>query len=377
MFKGKRLWLLFTVVIMSVILIACGGNNNGGDSNSSGDSNAADNNANDNNNNDGNASADSGDPVEIRFAHEEGSGDVQDLYVNKFKEILEEETDGRISVDVYTAGTLGGNDDLFTQLQTGAIEFAISSPGFTGTVIPETQIMAVPFLFSDNMEVNKEVLDSSEALYGPLADKYEEKGLTPFKFWLEGFMYWTANKPIETPDDMKGLKMRGMPTDLIMESYRQMGADPQGTDSGEIYTMLQTGGIDGQENPLFYVYSSKFYEVQDYLINSKHHIYTTVTVANSDWFSSLSDDDQQLIRDTIQEVNDWSFDMQQEEHDKAMAEIEKSDIEIIELTSEQREQFKEATMGVRDAYKEKGGEAAAEIIDTIAQEIEEAEAAAN
>src|SRR5690625_928249 len=362
---------------MSVILIACGGNNNGGDSNSSGDSNAADNNANDNNNNDGNASADSGDPVEIRFAHEEGSGDVQDLYVNKFKEILEEKTDGRISVDIYTAGTLGGNDDLFTQLQTGAIEFGILSPGVTGTVIPQAQIVNIPFLFTDDLEVNKEVLDTSKALNETLAGLYGEKGVTPFKFWIEGFMDMTTKKEIHTPDDMKGLKMRGMPTDLIMDSYRQMGADPQGTDSGEIYTMLQTGGIDGQENPLFYVYSSKFYEVQDYLINSKHHIYTTVTVANSDWFSSLSDDDQQLIRDTIQEVNDWSFDMQQEEHDKAMAEIEKSDIEIIELTSEQREQFKEATMGVRDAYKEKGGEAAAEIIDTIAQEIEEAEAAAN
>jgi len=168
--------------------------------------------------------------------------------------------------------------------------------------------------------------------------------------------------------------MRGMPTDLIMESYRQLGADPQGTDSGEIYTMLQTGGIDGQENPLFYVYSSNFYEVQDYLIDSKHHIYTTVTVANTDWFESLSEDDQQLITEVIEEVNDWSFTMQQEEQEKAMAEIEKSDIEIIELTPEQREAFKELSMGVRDEYIAKGGDGAEEILRTIEQEIEEAEA---
>lgn len=362
MLNKKGLGFLLLAVIMSVLLIGCGG----------GDDKAEDSGS-DGGSSDEATGETSGDEINIRFAHEEGSGDVQDLYVNKFKELIEEESDGRIKVDVYTAGTLGGNDDLFTQLQTGAIEFAISSPGFTGTIIPETQIMAIPFLFSDNMEVNKKVLDSSEALYGTLADKYEEKGLTPFKFWLEGFMYWTANKPIETPEDMKGLKMRGMPTDLIMESYRQMGADPQGTDSGEIYTMLQTGGIDGQENPLFYVYSSKFYEVQDYLIDAKHHIYTTVTVANSDWFSSLSEDDQKLIEDTIQEVNDWSFDMQQEEHDKAMEEIKKSDIEIIELTAEQREQFKDATMGVRDAYIEKGGEGAEEILNTLVEDIEAAE----
>lgn len=367
--KKKGIALLLIMFFMSIVLIACGGN----DSNES-DSEETDDAGETATEDSGEESTASGDEILIKFAHEEGQGDVQDLYVNKFKELIEEETDGRISVDVYTAGTLGGNADLFTQLQTGAIEFAISSPGFTGTVIPETQIMAIPFLFSDNLEVNKKVLDESEALYGPLAEKYEEKGLTPFKFWLEGFMYWTANSPIETPEDMQGLKMRGMPTDLIMESYRQMGADPQGTDSGEIYTMLQTGGIDGQENPLFYIYSSKFYEVQDYLIDSKHHIYTTVTVANSDWFSSLSEDDQQLIRDVIQEVNDWSFTMQQEEQENAMAEIEKSEIELIELTPEQREAFKEKSMGVRDAYIESGGDAAQEILETIEKEIEEAEA---
>ncbi|RNF39983.1 TRAP transporter substrate-binding protein DctP [Planococcus salinus] len=355
MFTKKKMSLFLVLFLASMVLMACGGGSEEGSG-------------------DGGESASSGDEnINIRFAHEEGQGDVQDLYVNEFKNRVEEQTDGRITVDVYTAGTLGGNSDMFTQLQTGAIDFAISSPGFTGTIIPQTQIMAVPFLFSDNMEVNKKVLDESEALYGTLAEKYEEKGLKPFKFWLEGFMYWTANKPITEPEDMKGMKMRGMPTDLIMESYRQMGADPQGTDSGEIYTMLQTGGIDGQENPLFYIYSSNFYEVQDYLMDSKHHIYTTVTVANSDWFSTLAEEDQTLIEDTIQEVNDWSFTMQQEEQEKAMAEIEKSDIEIIELTTEQRDAFKELSAPVRDAYVESGGEGAQEILETIEADIEAAE----
>ncbi len=322
---------------------------------------------------DGDADASGEGSITIKFAHEEGQGDVQDLYVNKFKDLIEEETDGRITVDVYTAGTLGGNDDMFTQLQTGAIDFAISSPGFTGDVIPETQVMAIPFLFSDNLEVNKKVLDESEALYGTLADKYKEKGITPFKFWLEGFMYWTANQPIKTPEDMDGLKMRGMPTPLIMESYKQFGADPQGIDSGEIYTMLQTGGIDGQENPLFYIYSSKFYEVQDYLIDSKHHIYTTATLANSDFLNSLDEADQELIRDTIQEVNDWSFSMQKEEQEKAMKGVKESDINIIELTEEQRAAFKELSMPVRETYIEEGGEDAEEILKTIEKEIEEAE----
>ncbi len=361
MFKKKGFYLLLFMFILSIALVACGGNSD--DSGSEADTD----------NGDSGSEADSGgEEMTLKFAHEEGQGDVQDLYANKFKELIEEKTDGRINVDVYTAGTLGTNMDVLQSLQTGAIEIAITSPGFSGDVIPESQIMAIPFLFSDNLEVNKKVFNESEALYGPLADKYEEKGITPFKFWLEGFMYWTANKEITTPEDMKGVKIRTMPTSLIIKSYELMGANPTPTDSGEIYTMLQTKGIDAQENPLFYIVSSNFLEVQDYLMDSKHHIYTTVTAANQDFFEGLSEEDQQIIRDVVDEVNEWSFGMQDEEAEKALEKAKEEDIEIIELTSEEREAFKELSLPAREEYK-KESDAAKEIIETLEKEIEEAE----
>src|SRR5690625_2040773 len=309
--------------------------------------------------------------ITLKFAHEEGDGDVQDLYAKKFKELIEEKSNGRINVDVYTAGTLGTNMDVLQSLQTGAIELAITSPGFSGDVIPESQIMAIPFLFSDNLEVNRKVLNESEALYGSLAVKYKEKGLVPFKFWLEGFMWWTANKPLNTPETMNGFKMRTMPTSLIIKAYEMMGANPTPTDSGEIYTMLQTKGIDGQENPLFYIYSSHFHEVQDYLMDSRHHIYTTVTAANEDFFNSLSEEDQQLIEAVVEEVNDWSFEMQDEEAQKALDAIQEEDIEIIELTDEEREQFKELSLPAREQYVEENGEIAKEILETLEKRSEE------
>src|SRR5690625_4229740 len=351
LFNNKRYLLIVLMFMLSVALVACGDSEDDGDENGGSD----------------------GDTITLKFAHEEGQGDVQDLYANEFKEILEEKSDGKFAVDVYTAGTLGTNMDVLQSLQTGAIEIAITSPGFSGDVIPESNIMSIPFLFSDDLEVNKKVLDESEALYGPLAGQYEEKGITPFKFWLEGFMYWTANKEITTPEDMKGVKMRTMPSNLIIQAYEAMGASPQSTDSGEIYTMLQTKGIDAQENPLFYVYSSNFHEVQDYLMDSKHHIYTTVTAANQEFFEGLDEADQELIEEVVQEVNDWSFDMQEEEAQKALDGIQEEEIELIELTSEEREAFKEMTLDVREEYK-KEGDIATEIIETLEKEIEEAEA---
>lgn len=341
---------MLSLLVLSLLLVACGGGNDAE-----------------------NAGTSDGDQVHLKFAHEEGQDDVQDLYANKFKEVIEEKSAGRVTVDIYTAGTLGSNMDVLQSLQTGAIELAITSPGFSGDVIPESQIMAIPFLFSDNLEVNRKVLNESEALYGTLADKYEEKGIVPLKFWLEGFMWWTANDPITTPEEMQGVKMRTMPTSLIIKAYELMGANPTPTDSGEIYTMLQTKGIDGQENPLFYIYNSNFHEVQDYLMDSKHHIYTTVTAVNEDFFASLSEEDQALIREVVQEVNDWSFDMQEEEAEKALEEIQKEPIEIIELTEEQRQSFKKLSLPAREQYVQEVGEDAQKILETLEKDIEIAE----
>ena len=108
-------------------------------------------------------------------------------------------------------------------------------------------------------------------------------------------------------------------------------------------------------------------------MNSRHHIYTTVTAANLDFFEGLSEEDQQIISDVVDEVNDWSFTMQDEEAQKALDVAKEEDIEIIELTSEQREAFRELSLPVRDDYAAES-DAAKEIIETIAKEIEEAEA---
>src|SRR5699024_4111234 len=144
--KNKRICLIVSMFILSIALVACGDSDAGGDGEGNGDGGSG------------------GDTITLKFAHAEGQDDVQDLYANKFKEVIEEESDGRFEVDVYTAGTLGTNMDVLQSLQTGAVELAITSPGFSGDIITESQIMSIPFLFSDNLEVNKKVLYESEAL---------------------------------------------------------------------------------------------------------------------------------------------------------------------------------------------------------------------
>ena len=107
-------------------------------------------------------------------------------------------------------------------------------------------------------------------------------------------------------------------------------------------------------------------------MDSRHHIYTTVTAANQEFFEGLDEEDQELIADTVQEVNDWSFEMQDEEAEKALEGIQEENVELVELTSEEREAFREMTMDVREDFKSES-DAAAEILETIEKEIEEAE----
>ncbi|MGM8212906.1 TRAP transporter substrate-binding protein DctP [Virgibacillus sp. W0430] len=364
MLKKRRSLVVFMLLfLLSIITIGCGSGASKDIEDNNGETSAEEK----------SASNDEGENITLRFAHEEGPGDVMDLYVNKFKDILEEKTDGRIAVDVYTYGQLGTNVDLLKSLESGAIEFSISSPGITGSIIPENQLMAIPFIFSDSMEVNKKVLDESVALNETLAKQYESKGIQSFNYWTTGFMHWTANKPLKTPEDMKNFKMRTMASPLLIESYKVMGANPTPTDAGEIYTSLQMKMVEGQENALFYTYNNNFHEVQDYLMLSGHHIYTTVTVGNKDFFESLSSEDQQLIQDTLNEVTDWVYSVVDEEEQKALKGLQEADIEILELTSEERAAFKETSLGARDVYVEEVGGDAQVILETLEKEIEEAE----
>src|SRR5699024_276406 len=141
---------------------------------------------------------------------------------------------------------------ILKMLEDGAIQAAVSTPSITGSIISENQVLAIPFVFSDDMSVNREVLRTSTALNEDLASIYEEQRLDALNFWTEGHMAWTSNRPINDPEGMDGLKIRTMTSPMLLNSYRALGANPTAMDAGEIYTALQTNMIDGTVNPPFF-----------------------------------------------------------------------------------------------------------------------------
>jgi C4-dicarboxylate-binding protein DctP len=312
--------------------------------------------------------------VTIRFAHEEGEQDLQGLYASRFKELIEARDDVNIDVQVFPVGTLGTDLSIAEQLQQGAVQMAISSPGTTGNLVPEAQFVALKFLFSDNMEVNDYVLNNSKALNETLAGQYLNHNMKVLHFWQEGFNSWTSNRPIEKPSDFKGFKMRTQTSPLMVKSYEVWDANPTALDWSEVFSAIQLGTIDGQENPDFWVQASGVYELQDHLIVSAHSIYITSTVVNKDFYESQSPEVQKAITETIDELRTYATNIERELNVAALKEMKASGkTNVITLTEEQRAEFRKTSESTYQDYVDLAGGKAKEIIEQLVKEIEEAE----
>ncbi len=312
---------------------------------------------------------------EWRFAHEENPDDVQDLYAQEFKRLVEERTDGEVTVEIYTYGQLGTEDDLTELTASGAIQFSNASPGHLGTYVPEVQVLLVPYLLSDDPDVNKEVLTHSEALYEDLASDFDARGLTLYSVYPEGEMVWTANEPIRSPEDLDGQRFRVMTSPILIETYDAFGADPVATPWGEVYSGLQLGMLDMQVNPIFFIESAAFYEVQDYLIWTGEQEYTTTVVANNAFWEGLSDDRREMLIEIREDLADFIFEEQKRMNEESAERIkeERPDVEYIVLDEEEREAFRERAEPLADRLVEIAGGNSGAILDKLRQEIAEAE----
>ena len=313
---------------------------------------------------------------EWKFAIEEIQGSVQDAYAQEFKRLIEEKTGGEVTVTIYPYGALGTSAELTELVTQGAIQFANASPGHLGTLVPEIQVFSVPYLLSDNNEVNKKILTESPVIYETLQEDFHDKGLHLLTMYPEGEMVWTANKEVRSPEDFANFKMRTMVSPMLVAAYEAYGASPTPMPYGEVYGGLQLKQIDGQVNPIFAIEEMKFYEVQDYLIFSGEQQFTTTVVTNSDWYAvDLSDEHRQVLDQTIDELADFIFKVQDQYNQERLETIkaEKPDIQIVELTDEERQAFRERSMEAREAFVEMTGEEGQQILDALVADIEAAE----
>ncbi len=303
---------------------------------------------------------------EWRFALEEIQGSVQDAYAQRFKELIEQRSDGRIKVSVYPYGALGSSAQLTELVQNGAVQFAFASPGHLGSVVPEVQVFSLHFLFSDDEGINQQIFTGDSGLKRLLGEAYREKNLELLSIVQEGSMVWTGDRPLRSPADFEGFKVRTMVSPLLVEAYEAYGASPTPMPYSEVYSGLQLNMIDGQVNPVFAIEEMSFYEVQEAMTFANHLPFVSTLVTNPGFMAGLSKPDRALVESVKTELDDYIFDLQKSFNRERLETIrQESDIEMVELTDDERAVFREAAMPVRDSYVESVGERGQAILDAV------------
>ncbi|KFB11238.1 TRAP transporter substrate-binding protein DctP [Nitratireductor basaltis] len=305
-----------------------------------------------------------------RYAFEEALNEVQGVFAQKFKEEVEANSDHEIQLFPY--GTLGESADIMEQAQSGILQFVDQSPGFTGSLIPEAQVFFVPYLLPQDQEQLNEFFRTSKAINEMFPELYAEQGLELLTMFPEGEVCMTTKEPVESPEDLNEVKFRVMTNPLLVESYQAFGATPTPLPWGEVYGGLQTNIIQGQENPMFFIESTKMYEVTDYITCAGHNNFTTAVMANKDFFDGLSEEDQTMVNNAIEAAFDHILEYQQGLHETSMEKIKeaKPDMTFTVLDEEQRKPFQETASSVEEAFVEMTGDSGKEILDQMKADLE-------
>lgn len=305
-----------------------------------------------------------------RYAFEEAITDVQGVFATKFKEEVEANSDHEIELFPY--GTLGESADIMEQTQAGILQFVNQSPGFTGSLIPEAQVFFVPYLLPTEEEELNEFFRTSATINELFPEIYAEQGLELLSMYPEGEVVMTTKEPVSKPDDLNEVKFRVMTNPLLVESYKAFGATPTPLPWGEVYGGLQTNIIQGQENPMFFVESTKMYEVTDHITFAGHNNFTTAIMANKEFFDGLSEEDQDMIESAIDAAFEHILDYQQGLTEEALERIkeDKPSITVTRLSEEEREPFREAAADVEAEFIDMTGDSGQKILDQMKSDLE-------
>jgi TRAP-type C4-dicarboxylate transport system substrate-binding protein len=306
-----------------------------------------------------------------RYATEEAAAnDVQNVFAQKFKEEVEANSDHEIQL--FPFGTLGESDDIMEQAKAGILQFVDQSPGFTGATIPEAQVFFVPYLLPQDQETLVEFFRTSKAVNEMFPELYAQQGLELLAMFPEGEVCMTTQEPVTSPADLNEVKFRVMTNPLLVESYQAFGATPTPLPWGEVYGALQTGIIQGQENPGFFLDSTKIYEVTDVITCIGHNNFTTAVVANKDFFDGLSEEDQTVIQNATAAAFDHIVEYQATLQEEAMANIKaaKPDMQINILSEDQRQPFMDAAAAVEATFIEMTGDGGKAILDQMKADLQ-------
>ncbi|OPY96993.1 C4-dicarboxylate ABC transporter [Bradyrhizobium sacchari] len=303
-------------------------------------------------------------PIIIKFSHVVATDTPKGKASEKFKELAEKYTGGKVKVEVYPNSTLYKDKEELEALQLGSVQMlAPSNSKFGPLGIREFEVFDLPYILPDLKTLRKV---TEGPLGARLLKQLEPKGITGLAYWDNGFKQMSANKKLIAPADYQGVKFRIQSSRVLQAQFKTLGSLPQVMAFGEVYQALQTGVVDGQENTWSNIYTQKMHEVQKYITETNHGYIGYVVIVNKKFWDDLPADIRDQLSKAMKEATDFNNAQSQKENDDALAEIKKSGkSEIIKLTGEQDEAMRKA---MEPVYKDAASRVGQPLIDEFLKE---------
>ncbi len=282
-------------------------------------------------------------PIVIKFSHVVANDTPKGHAAEYFKKKAEELTKGRVKVEVYANSTLYKDKEEMEALQIGAVQMLAPSLAKFGPLgVKEFEAFDLPYIFDNYTELHK-------VTQGPvgrmLLDKLDAKGVKGLAYWDNGFKSFSANKPLKTPADFKGMKMRIQSSKVLESQMRALGSLPQVLAFSEVYQALQTGVVDGTENPISNLYTQKMHEVQKHLTLSEHGYLGYAVITNKKFWDALPADIRKQLDDAMAMSTLYANQIAKMENDKALEAVKASGkTQVYTPTAAERLELKKALL---------------------------------
>ncbi|NYE61759.1 C4-dicarboxylate-binding protein DctP [Duganella sp. 1224] len=285
-------------------------------------------------------------PIVIKFSHVVATDTPKGQAAERFKQLAEKATNGRVKIEVYPNSQLYKDKEELEALQLGAVQMLAPSLAKFGPLgVKEFEAFDLPYIFPSKTAL----YNVTEGEIGKsLLKKLEPKGITGLAFWDNGFKVMSANKPLHNPTDFKGLKMRIQSSKVLDAQMRALGANPQVLAFSEVYQALQTGVVDGTENPPSNMYTQKMHEVQKYVTVSNHGYLGYAVIVNKKFWDGLPPDIRAALDKAMKEATTFEKAIAQRDNDMALDAIKKAGkTEVYTLSVKEQAEWRKALLPVQ------------------------------
>ncbi|MGH8630868.1 MAG: TRAP transporter substrate-binding protein [Burkholderiales bacterium] len=310
-----------------------------------------------------------GAPIVIKFSHVVAPDTPKGKAAEKFRELAQKYTKGAVAVEVYPNSQLFKDREELEALQRGVVQMLAPSVSKFGPLgVREFELFDLPYLFPDRETVDR-VTDGE--IGRKLFQRLESRGLRGLAYWDNGFKQFSANRPLRTLRDFRGLRMRIQSSKVLEAMIRELGAAPQVMAFSEVYTALQQGVVDGTENPVSNLYTQKMHEVQKHLTISDHGYLVYAVVTNRKFWEGLPAATRGQLERALQEATAYERDIAARENEQALAAVRAAGrTEIHVLPTGERKRWSEALLPVHRKFERMVGRDNLEAIYRVAAEVE-------